>query len=36
MGVLAVSEAGLERRSAVLLTSNVKEMDPERAMRLVQ
>jgi hypothetical protein len=35
-GVLAYSKAGLERRSAVLLTSNVQEMDPDELKRLVQ
>jgi hypothetical protein len=35
-GVLAYSKAGLERRSAVLLVSNVQEMEPDELKRLVQ
>src|SRR6478672_2284716 len=34
--VLAYSIAGLERRSAVLLISNVQEMEPDELKRLVQ
>jgi hypothetical protein len=35
-GVLAYSKAGLERRSAVLLTSGVQEMEPDELRKLVQ
>jgi hypothetical protein len=34
--VLAYSKAGFERRSAVLLTSGVQEMDPDELKKLVQ